>query len=463
MGAATPLRTRRIDRKSHKAPRALRVGVVHAGKIMEEHLLPGGRSISVGAHARSTLLLPGEDQSERIELFVARGGRMHLRLLPGARGKVSVDGTVRTLDSLALDPATIRRGGDLLFPLPDEARGKVQVRDYTLLFQQVDPPPQPARERDRPTWTWRDVDWIFLGLVAISALIHAAAMAWIESQPPPTRVELRELVHHHVTMVIPPAPVADVTPEPATDDAPEASEEPTPDSDADPVPAAADDTPEPGSTSDGPAPQDTVESSDPFEGTFLDLLGTALEKDGSPVRDILRDPSGYDDVGKALAASKVRIGRERRNPGLKGPARIGDDPASIGELGPAGDCADCPPRPTKRPTREPVAQPEITSDPIPLPPGPEGFDIGEELRRLHPRFKNCYEKQLKLYPDLSGSVALTFATDSTARAFAVDIEENGTRNAELAGCLQRVIRRHPFPPEGADLDVGPYKLYFTPQ
>lgn len=460
MGAVTPLRSRRPDRQEAR-PRALRIGVVHAGRIVEEHLVPQGRPVSVGAHARSTILLPGEDQSERTDLFVLRGGRLHLKLLAGARGKLSDAGAVRTLDALALDPRTVRRGRELLFPLPDDARGKVQVRDYTLLFQLVDPPPQPASSRAGVHWTWRDVDWVFMVLVAISALLHAAAMAWIESQPPPTRVELRELVHHHVAFQIPPAPVADVPPEPITQDAPEASEDPTVDN-GNPVPTPATDTPDPDDTN-APASGQAGDA-DPFEGTFLDLIGTAMQDDRSAVREILMDPSGYDDVAEALAAGVVRIGRERRGPGLKGPDTIGDDVASIGDLGPAGDCADCPPRPTTRPTKKKKApEPTITQDPIPGPPSDGAFDIARELKRLHPRFKACYEKQLKLDGDLSGRVSLTFSTNSAARVVDVDFETNATGNAALAGCLEKTLRRYPFPPDAADMDVGPYTLYFSPQ
>ena len=435
--------------------------MVHSGRIVEEHLVPGDRSVSVGAHARCTILLPGEDQSERTELFVVRGGRVHLRLLPATRGKISIAGTVRTLDSLALDASTVRRGRDLLYPLADDARGKVSVRDYTLLFQLVEPPPQPAAARSDARWSWRDVDWIFLVLVAISALLHAAMMAWIEAQPPPSRVELRELVHHHVSLYLPPAPVADVPPEPATDDAAEASEEPSND-DADPAPASASSTPEPDSHGTVPAPGTEAPPSDPFAGTLLEVIGAAWNDPDGALVGLVTDPSDYRDIHEALASGEVRVAIERERPGLRGPSTVGDEAASIGELGPAGDCADCPPRPTSRPTHE-APKPLITVDP--LPPAVPGVDfaIGPWLKRLHPRFRACYEKQLKLAPDLSGRVSMSFATDGAARVVDVTIEANGTGNAEFAGCIDKELRRFSFPAAAADLDVGPYTLLFTPQ
>ncbi len=436
------------------------MGVVHAGRIVEEQLLPHGRAISVGAHARSTILLPGEDQSERVELFVVRSGRLHLKLLPGARGKLSVDGAVRTLDSLALDGATVRRGGELLYPLADDARGKVQVRDYTLLFQLVEPPPQPASSGGGLTWSWRDVDWVFMGLVAISALVHVAAVAWIESQPPPTRVELRELVHQHVAFAMP-APEADVPPEPPTQDAPEASDNPTTD-EGPPVPTPAADDPEPGPDVSSPDPGHPEAASNPFEGTFIELIGHALDDPNSSVRGLIDDGSDYEDIGEALALGEVRIARERERPGLRGPTAIGDDVASIGVLGPVGDCPDCPARPTRRPEREPVSQPDIVEEPLPAPKTGD-FDIRPWLKRLHPQFKACYEKELKLVPDLTGRVSLSFATDGAARVVHASIDRNTTRSAGLGQCVIRKLNRLSLPPEGADLDVEDYSLVFAPQ
>jgi hypothetical protein len=433
---------------------------VHAGRIVEEQLLPPGRAISVGSHARSTILLPGEDQSERVELFVVRGSRLHLKLLPGARGKLSVDGAVRTLDSLALDGATVRRGGELLYPLADDARGKVQFRDYTLLFQLVEPPPQATSRGGGVAWSWRDVDWIFMGLVAISALVHVAAVAWIEAQPPPTRVELRELVHQHVAFTIA-APEADVPPEPPTQDAPEASDNPTVD-EGPPVPTPASEHADSGPDSSSPDPGETEVAHNPFAGTFVELIGHALDDPNSSVRGLIDDGSDYKDIGEALASGEVRIARERERPGLRGPSTIGDDVASIGVLGPAGDCADCPARPSRRPDREPVSKPDFVADPLPAPTTGE-FDIRPWLKRLHPQFKACYEKELKLVPDLSGRVSLSFAVDGSARVVEARIESNSTRSAGLGQCVIKKLNRLSLPAEASDLEVEDYGLMFAPQ
>ena len=324
---------------------------MHAGRIVEEHLLPPGRAVSVGAHPRSSVLIPGEDPFERTELFVVRGGRLHLRLLPGARGKLSVDGVVRTLDSLALDDSTLRRGSDLLVPLAEDARGKVVVRDYTLLFQLVDPPPRPADRDTALGWSWREVDWIFLGLVVISALLHAAAVAWIEAQPPPTRVELRELVHQTIRFALP-APEVQVPPEPITADAPEASEDPSIDEGpALPTPAA----PEADPAADGGAPAaDEIEvQAQAPAGSLVWLIGGALDNPESSLRNLLEDGREYQDISAALRDSGVHIARERES-GLRGPTSVSDEIASIGPLGPAGTCAGCAPGPARRPDREPV-------------------------------------------------------------------------------------------------------------
>jgi len=460
MAAVRQLRARVAPSAPSDSARHVRVGVVHRGRIIEEQLLAPERSITVGAHPRSSVLLPGDGgPPDRLELFHHRGGTPHLRLSPGIRGKVDLGEGVVTLDSLSA------RGP--LIPLPPTARGKVQVGEFTLLFQLVDPPARPVGGRGG-SLRWNDVDWIFLALVVLSSLVHAAAVVWIQSQPPPSRAELVEL-GHELTTVFMPAPETDATPAPTDPDdaSPSDPETPSPapadraptdvDSAAEPEPAPED--PAPGE----PAPADPerdLEAEAQQHGLLL-LIGGVGQEAVQGVVDYNGDPSQISDtrLREALADGRVRVARERERPGLKGPDTVGDGVATIGEVDGVGGCATCP-APIQKDRRVPKV-PEIVTTPPILPDG--DFDIMPFLKRLRPSFKACYERALKADPDLAGRVSLSFVTDSAARVSDAWVEVDSMGSATANACMLKSVRRLSLPQEAADLEVREYGLVFTAQ
>jgi len=464
--------TRRVQAQKSRAPEAkiLRIGIIHSGRIVEERLIPSGQSVSVGESPKCTVVIPpGAVPSKRFELFAAKGGRYELHFTTQMHGKVAVQDQVVTLAALSQKGQAKKRGNFFSLVLTDRNRGKVYVGEYTVLFQFVTPPPQPVRHRssDFRGWRWQDVDWLFLGILLFSALVHTAAVIWIESQPPPRRVRLQDFPDRFVRLIIPP------------EDTPEVVEEVSDDGEieVEATPAEVEATPEPtpgpaagGEENDGGSdepPETSEERRERLEKSVADkgilaLIGTTGEGRGSEIADLLADTSGLSgDVGDALSGSSgVAIARrDSDQAGLRGGGG-GDGAAGIGDLGAAGGGAG-----GTVEKKQAAPKPVLEQGSVELTSGSAG-DVRSQMKRYLPRIKACYERELRGEPDLAGKVTVSWLIGESGRAEDTAVEANTTGNAALGSCIVREINKIKFTPpaDGDDeIEVAGYPFIFSSQ
>ena len=445
----------------------LRIGVIHNGRIIEERLVPAGNPVTVGEHPKCTVVVPQGDASpgKRFPLFEPKGGRYSLNFTTKMHGKVSVGDKIETLATLGKKGRARKRGTHYNLQLTQRNRGKVYVGDYTVLFQFVAPPPQPLRRRnaDFRAWRWEDVDWVFLAIMLLSALLHTAGVIWIESQPPAKQLRLEDFPDRFVKLMLPPDPpppeVAETTDEgdgpDAGDDEP-VTAEPGPDADAD---AGEEEPEEVESAEDRQARlEDEVSSTG-----LLALIGTANTDSGGAVADLLSDSGSLsDDVGSALASSSgVAVARrDADQSGLRGGGG-GDEAAGAGELGgagggPGGDVV--------------AAQVEITgkvgtgnADIVASSPE-DTSSVQRTMKRYTGRVKQCYERELKGNPDLAGKVTVSFDIDTSGNVSGVQVPANTTGNSALGDCIRKVVERIRFvPPPEDDMEVAGYPFILAKQ
>ena len=473
--ASTPHRS-----ASRPEPRVLRVGVVHQGRIVEERILRPGQQLSVGSNPECSVVLPASAATQRrFPLLSARGGRYHLRFTAEMRGKVSSGRRVDTLKGLSDRGVARGRRGSWDLPLRDDHRGKVYVEDHAVLFQFVAPPPMPARTRSveyrRPSFQGSDL--VFLAILLFSALLHTAAVVWIDSQPAPQAMRYEEIPDRFVVLAL----RQDPKPEPEPEPTPAETAEPTPVAAATPVAAvtpSAADTPsapepsQPGPQTDVPDPAPAVPSAAPETASqraerirkessgkgLLMLIPTAGESSNPTlVGDFLANANNLDgDVGTALTASNgVVIGRHREDVGLRsgggGNGLVGStgvEAAQVGET--AGPVRT--PHPILRDPDQPLdtsAEPEAA------------VSISRRIKHYNGRIKSCYERELKADPSLAGKVTISFEINTLGKVSGVGIEENTTRNSDLEQCIKREVSRfrfNPAPPDPIEVAGYPYLL-----
>ena len=146
-------------------PKVLRVGIVRAGRIVEERVIKQRITVTVGAAETAMFVIPSLAAYARpvFKLFERVGDDYYLVAVPGMTGRVALaDGLV-----------TVESAGGPPLKLGDDARGKVVLGDTTLLFQFVAPPiPQPRPQLPLGVKAGLRNDWTLTFIVAVSFLVH---------------------------------------------------------------------------------------------------------------------------------------------------------------------------------------------------------------------------------------------------------------------------------------------------
>jgi outer membrane biosynthesis protein TonB len=183
------------------AERALRVGVVREGRVVEERLFRERTNLTVGSSARATFVVGGAVETRVLFAGAPTGWSLHVGA--GMRGRVALRAGM--LDVGALGAAT---------ELDRDARGKLVVGDTTFLFQLVDPPP-PKTVPQLPLAVrgglGDGVDWTLTVIAAFSFLLHFGIVGamysdWLDEPVP--EVSVAGLVD--LTRSLPPAAPVDV-------------------------------------------------------------------------------------------------------------------------------------------------------------------------------------------------------------------------------------------------------------
>ncbi|MEE2829544.1 MAG: AgmX/PglI C-terminal domain-containing protein [Myxococcota bacterium] len=448
------------------AEKILRIGVIHNGRIIEERLIPAGSSVTVGESHKNTLVIPpGAVPGKRFELFSNQGRKGYaLRFTNQMHGKVAIGGNVETLAALGKAGSAKNRGTHYALKLASDTRGKVYVGDYTFLFPFVTPPPQPVRPRtqDFRAFRWEEVDWIFLAVLLLSALLHTAGVVWIESHPPASRHSLEDFPDRYVKLLLgqePEEPEEQEVTDPdkkSDEETPAPEPEPEPEPEPAPKKAKVEDNKPKESAEDR---QKRLEEEASTKGLLAVIGTTGSSSTSEKVKDLVNDAGSLSkDVGKALAESSgVAVARKDADAaGLRGGGG-GDAAGSTGKLGtagggPGGDVA-------KKKTE--IKGKVKASGTIDAAPG-DAKSIRSKIRRYNGRIRACYEQYLKGDPDLAGTVNVAWDIDTSGKVSGVDIVSNSTGSSALAQCIEREVRKFRFGAQEDELEVPGYKFVLSP-
>lgn len=153
----------------------LRVGLIQNGRILEERLLRKHGPVTIGHASKNTFSIPVSRLPRTFDLFDVRGGTYHLNFDDTMGGRVSVKDKVADLRTLREKQIAQKRGSTWSVPLNENSRGKITIGDVTLLFQFVAPPPVVTRPQlpaiARGSWLNR-IDTALLGIMALSFVIQ---------------------------------------------------------------------------------------------------------------------------------------------------------------------------------------------------------------------------------------------------------------------------------------------------
>lgn len=190
--AKTPRQPNGPGTKAAPKPKILRIGVIQAGKIIEERLIRKRENVTIGASPRNTIVVPASTLPRTFTLFEISQGQYRLRFSETMDGRVSLKGKVMALDQIRKEGHARARGNLFELPLTEESRGKVLLGEITLLFQFVTPPPVQPRPQLPPSIRGGfmvNVDWVLASSFICLAVIHFAFLVYLRTLEFPRKIE----------------------------------------------------------------------------------------------------------------------------------------------------------------------------------------------------------------------------------------------------------------------------------
>jgi hypothetical protein len=416
--------------------RALRVGVVLGGKIVEErlfrseHLAP----ITFGQSLRCTISVPGDGVPMEHVLFGVDQGRYVLRPVDKMTGRVGRGSEIGELR------------GDV--PIERDTRGKLHIGDATILFQEVAAPPIAPRPQlpasVRGTLADR-VDRRLAVIVAGSLLLHLgiAGWAWMQDlakeRPVDDAVAAYEAPQYDILdleapdIVMPDTGTAGVA----------APAKPAVQTPGNPIKPRYDQLPD---------PVDADRWAQVLTGNLPGINGQNEIHNKLPATDLDRQIRQITDNNQT-----IRTGGNSRSRDTDTRIGTGPDGPTIGD-----------------PTIDQIAKkeqdPKVRITPIPQPPQPDQptLTINMVLARIQGQYmaglQRCYAKHgLAIDSTMVAKVKVSFVVDETGSS--TENQAHGA-NAEVDGCIQNQMTGWKFPvPKDKDGDPteAPFKLQLALQ
>lgn len=411
--------------------RALRIGVVLGGNLVEERTFADAGPVTIGQSMRCRLSVPVDGVPLEHTLFVRDQGRLLLVLTEQMTGRIAQGGTTELRPSGAT-------------PIVRGARGKLQIGEATILFQEVALPvrtPRPQLPASvRGTFADR-VDRRLAMIVGGSLLVHLTIGAWAwmtETEHTPLFESKQFAQYRQDTYVI------DVPDEetPATQEPGAAT------------PVARVQTPapivKPARITTTPSPTPGMTTSDAER--FAQMLTTDADSAGGrneigkrlPGSELDQQIKDIRDKGRTIGNDESGF-RNRKKEGIHGePRPVVDGAGEIVQQGP-------------RDEQPPPAR--ITLRPQPKPPG-DGPSPDRIIAKIQtdymPGLTRCYALGLRGDHSLRGKVNVTFTVTDAGK---VEDPTATGMTSEVDSCIAKQMASWRFPvPKDAqggasDLDI----------
>ena len=154
-------------------PRVLRIGLVQAGRVVDERVIKTRVDVTVGPSEKSMFVVGAQNLPGTFRLFQLIDGEYHLNFIDAMSGRIALPTGISDLGVLK-NQAKRYRGDVYRIKLTEDSRGKLVIGDTTFLFQFVVPPPAQPKPQ-LPVAVLRGgtgIDWSTTVLAAFSFLVH---------------------------------------------------------------------------------------------------------------------------------------------------------------------------------------------------------------------------------------------------------------------------------------------------
>ncbi|MBK8480848.1 MAG: AgmX/PglI C-terminal domain-containing protein [Proteobacteria bacterium] len=449
--------TNDASRKQGEAPveaKILRIGVIQAGKIVEERLVRRRGPVTIGASARNTIVVPASSLPRSYTLFEHSGDHYQLVFGESMDGRVSVGGQVQSLDQLRQGGSAQTKGKALHRLLLDESsRGKVMLGEVTLLFQFVAPPPFQPRPQLPPSVRGSilgQMDWLLAWSFLGTAAVVSAFIVQLHTMDTDRRISADvipdDFAEYVPTMEQPRVAAIDLQKlgdvgeekvEKVEGQSAGAKKARGPKREAPPCDEACQGARE--------AARRARLAEQVAQMGALKILG-AKGGSGSGMADLLHggDPGtaadkAFRNIGGLTVAGRGGGGLRGKGDGGSGRAvGIGDLGGRVGGPGAVdtgGVVEERVPKAIVKPAGAIERDATLEAD-----------AVARTIRLGMQAIKGCYQRALKRNPRLTGKIGIRLTISATGSVAGVEIETDTLGDSQVTSCIEGFARRWRFPP-----------------
>ena len=431
-------------------PKVLRIGLVAAGRILEERIVKQRTSVTVGPSEKSMFVIQANVPSQ-FKLFELIGNDYHLNFLDGMTGRVAL--ATGITDLVALKGQAKRVGPAYQIRLTEEARGKIVVGDTSFLFQFVAPPPvqpRPQLPLSVKGGLASQIDWNLTIIAAFSFLLHFGLIGAMYSDwmDPVVNDDITAGLLDMVQKTVPPPTETADTPNStasATDTAPAPTQAPKPANNA---------SSKPGQQA---APDAKVVAGLLIEADQARLAILAALNGGPNINGAMRDDNGAPVDLNSLANRQGGINNTGGNGlnlpgGAGGPIQPGRNGAGLQGLH-GGDTGGASTNAGTATKVVPVGDVSYGGSSMSVPVSNAEAIIRQQIQ---PGAKRCYQKGLENDPTQAGKLVILIKVAPSGEVDSVSVSSNTGLSAGVAGCISSVARRAKFDapgPTGSQISV----------
>jgi hypothetical protein len=425
-------------------PKVLRIGLVAAGRILEERIIKQRTSVTVGPSEKSTFVVQA-NLPPQFKLFELIGSDYYLNFLDGMTGRVALASGIT--DVVAMKGQAKRVGPAYQVRLTEEARGKIVVGEMTFLFQFVAPPPvqpRPQLPLSVKGGLASQIDWNLTIIAAFSFLLHFGLVGAMYSDwmDPVVNDDITAGLLDMVQKTVPP-PAESATEEPtasATDTAPT------------PTPTQAPKQQSAGQTSKSSgasAPDAKVVAGLMNEADQARIAILAALNGGANIKGAMNDDNGAPVDLNSLANRSGGFTNSNSlisGVGGGGPIQPGKGGGGLQDI--HGSQTGGSSTSAGQATRVvPVGDVQYTSSSMSVPVSNAEAVIRSQI---HPGAKRCYQRGLEQDPTQAGKLVILIKVAPSGEVDSASASSNTGLSASVASCIAGVARRAKFDPPGAN-------------
>lgn len=459
-------------------PKILRIGVIQAGKIVEERLIRKRESVTIGASARNTIVVPASTLPRSFTLFDMSRGQYALLFTENMDGRVALDNQPQPLSLAQVREKGLARskggkGGLRRLQLSENARGKVLLGEVTLLFQFVAPPPVQPRPQLPPSVRGNvvsNVDWVLATCFAVLFTLNSVGLLWVKTLPLPDKLAA-DVVPDDFARFVPtveqPKKI-DITKMTKVGEKKVEKVAEKKVVKARPVVSKRPGRRKKGSAGKKAPPCDAECQSKKADARrarlakqvsrmgALALLGTKAKGTGGATRDLLTqgDPGteatkAFKGVGGLSTSGKGRRGGLKGKGGGSGTGKgvgIGNLSGRVGGPSTVG---------TGKALKEKAVKGIVKKIKATVDEGTMNTNaVGRVIRRGKSAIQACYQRALKRNPKLSGKISIRLTINAMGKVTAVDVDSDSVGDSSVTSCIKSIAKRWRFPPpEGGPAEV----------